>query len=120
MCIVVLSLCGVRSGQPAACVVEDLVFVEGGAGGTGTEVFGGFFLDAVVLLLFSSLAAPGSVSCTMVVGVGGAVVGRSCSRAGDGLGDFIGVLVYVGFAAVGVRPDGGGFHEEASGWGLIA
>lgn len=42
-----------------------------------------------------------------------------CPCAGVGVGDFVRVLVYVGFGAVGMGAHGGGFHEEATGVGLV-
>ncbi len=107
-----------RPREAAACVVEDFVFVEGGGGGGGAGVFGRLFFDAVVLV--AALAAAGAVSSAVVDGVGGGVVGGAGAGAGEFRGEFVGVFVYVGFAAVGVGAQGGGFHEEAAGGGLVA
>ena len=61
-------------GEGSACVVEDFEFVEGGVrGGCATVwVFGGFFVDAVMLSACSALApiarARGGVSVGLSIG----------------------------------------------------
>lgn len=83
------------------------VFGERGGGG-GARVFGGFLFDAVVLAAAARLRA-------VTGGVGG-----TRSWADDGGREIVWVFVNVGFAAVGVRAEGGCFHEQAAGGRLVA
>ena len=110
---------GARTRETTAGIVQDLVFVNGGGCGCRAGIFGGFFVDTVMfppLPAFRAAAPARPVATATFGGVmvrGAGFLGRAVLAGGarvHGI-ELLGILVEVGFVAVGLPALRGGLPE---------
>ena len=110
---------GARTRETTAGVVQDLIFVNGGGCGCRARIFRGLFVDAVMLPPLPAFRAAAPALPLATATFGGVVVrgarflGRAVLASGAGVHriELLGILVEVGFVAVGLPALRGGLPE---------